>query len=76
MQAEKTKFIYKESSGERTYTSSFYYVLGKKGGNRKRLDIFVHFWQELWFSCYFYLKLRDETFPKLFHYKFSKLTFG
>ena len=40
MQAEKTMFIYKESSGERTYTSSFYYVLRKKGGNRKRLWLF------------------------------------
>lgn len=40
MQAEKAKFIYKESPGERTYTSSFYYVLGKKGGNRKRLWLF------------------------------------
>ena len=40
MQAEKTKFIYKESPGERTYTSSFYYVLRKKGGNRKRLWLF------------------------------------
>ena len=40
MQAEKTKFIYKESPGERTYTSSFYYVLGKKEENRKRLRLF------------------------------------
>lgn len=77
MQAEKTKFIYKESPGERTYTSSFYYVLRKKRRKQeKTLAIFVHFGQDLWFSCYFYLKLRDETFPKLFHYKFSKLTFG
>ena len=90
MQAEKAKFIYKESPGERTYTSSFYYVLGKKRRKQektlaifvhfrkqeKTLAIFVHFGQDLWFSCYFYLKLRDGTFPKLFHYKFSKLTFG
>ena len=87
MQAEKAKFIYKESPGERTYTSSFYYVLRRKQEKtlaifvhfrkqEKTLAIFVHFGQDLWFSCYVYLKLRDGTFPKLFHYKFSKLTFG
>ena len=47
MQAEKTKFIYKESPGERTYMSSFYYVLRKKGGNRKDFGYFRSFWARL-----------------------------